>query len=74
VRQAAQAGLVAYALTLLGTSVGAVPRAGARDAAGLPLVFATMHLSWGVGFLAGCAKEGPPGEAIAGAARRAVGS
>jgi succinoglycan biosynthesis protein ExoA len=36
------------------------------DAAALPLVFATMHLSWGAGFLRGCATLGVPWEALAG--------
>ena len=36
-----------------------------------PLVLATMHLSWGVGFLAGCAKHGPPVAAVAALAHRA---
>jgi succinoglycan biosynthesis protein ExoA len=40
--------------------------AGHRDeAARLPAVLATMHLSWGAGFLLGCAKYGPPVRAIA---------
>jgi succinoglycan biosynthesis protein ExoA len=33
--------------------------AGAVDRAALPLVFATMHASWGAGFLAGAARFGP---------------
>lgn len=36
-----------------------------RDAPLLALVFATMHLAWGFGFLAGCAKFGPPLRALA---------
>jgi hypothetical protein len=28
-------------------------------------VFATMHLSWGAGFLRGCASFGPPWAALA---------
>jgi hypothetical protein len=31
-------------------------------------VLATMHFSWGAGFLLGCVKFGPPVEAIGGAA------
>lgn len=30
------------------------------DAAGLPAAFATMHLAWGAGFLAGCTQFGVP--------------
>ncbi len=35
-------------------------RAEPADAASLPLVFATMHLAWGLGFLVGCVRFGPP--------------
>lgn len=35
-----------------------------RDAAALPMVFATMHLSWGAGFLWGCARFGVPVRAL----------
>jgi len=35
------------------------------DAAGLPVVFAVMHLSWGLGFLRGCLAFGPPLAALA---------
>ena len=59
----ARAGLVAYALALAGASVRA-PAADRRDAAWLPAVWATMHLAWGYGFLAGCLRFGPPLEAF----------
>jgi succinoglycan biosynthesis protein ExoA len=59
-RGAARAGLGAYAAALLATSA----RAG--KPAELPLVFATMHFSWGVGFLRACAKLGVPWKALAG--------
>lgn len=36
-----------------------------RDAPLLALVFTTMHLSWGLGFLAGCVKFGAPLAALA---------
>ena len=35
-----------------------------RDRGALPLVFATMHASWGAGFLAGAARFGPPLAAV----------
>jgi succinoglycan biosynthesis protein ExoA len=41
------------------------------DAMALPLVFATMHLAWGFGFLVGCVRFGPPVAASAQAARSA---
>ena len=31
----------------------------------LPLVFAAMHVAWGLGFLAGCVRFGPPAAALA---------
>lgn len=62
-RPAARAGLAAYAAAVLATSARELRRAPA-DAATLPLVFATMHLSWGVGFLRGCATLGVPWRAV----------
>ena len=40
-----------------------------RDAAALPLVLGTMHVSWGAGFLLGCARFGVPLRALARVAR-----
>jgi succinoglycan biosynthesis protein ExoA len=62
-RGLARAGLVAYAVALVGGSAR-TPDAGPADRAALPLVFATMHASWGAGFLAGAARFGPPLAAI----------
>jgi succinoglycan biosynthesis protein ExoA len=64
-RTLARFGLGIYALTLGGFSVAAGREAGPRDAAALPLVFATMHLAAGFGFLAGCLLYGPPLAALA---------
>jgi succinoglycan biosynthesis protein ExoA len=61
----ARAGLAAYAAALLAVSAGESPR---TDAATLPLVFATMHLAWGAGFLRGCATLGIPWRALVSAA------
>jgi succinoglycan biosynthesis protein ExoA len=60
----ARLALATYVAALLGT---AVSRAGAglRDAASLPAVLATMHLTWGFGFLLGCVRFGPPLRALA---------
>jgi glycosyltransferase involved in cell wall biosynthesis len=58
-RTPARAGLGLYALVL----GAAAARSGAedpRDAAALPAVFATMHLSWGVGFLIGLVRFANP--------------
>jgi succinoglycan biosynthesis protein ExoA len=60
----ARAGLAAYVLAVLSASAQVAPRGSAGDAVGLPLVFATMHLAWGVGFLAGCVRNGVPLGAI----------
>jgi glycosyltransferase involved in cell wall biosynthesis len=72
------------AMLVLALYTGAVVGESARIAAGesgdagaetedaapyLPLVFATMHASWGVGFLTGCARFGPPMRALARIAR-----
>jgi hypothetical protein len=54
-----------YATALAAEAVRMQRCAPARDAAALPLVWATMHLSWGAGFLAGSARFGPPMGAIA---------
>lgn len=35
------------------------------DVVALPVVFATMHLAWGTGFLASCLRHGPPSAALA---------
>ena len=53
-------GVGVYAATLLAVSAGEARSARPVDAASLPLVFATMHVSYGVGFLAGCFRFGPP--------------
>jgi hypothetical protein len=63
----ARAGLGVYAAALVAASAR-VPEAKPADRAALPLVFATMHGSWGAGSLAGMARFGPP----LGALRRIV--
>jgi succinoglycan biosynthesis protein ExoA len=64
VRALARRGLASYlALTVLTAGRSGAERL--ADAAALPLVFATMHLSWGFGFLAGCVRFGPPLRALA---------
>jgi succinoglycan biosynthesis protein ExoA len=60
----ARAVALAYGAAVVATSA-AEARPGQRaDAATLPLVFATMHLSWGLGFLAGSVRWGPPVAAV----------
>lgn len=63
-RRWARGAFGSYLLALLGVSVRAARTAPARDAAALPLVFATMHFAWGVGFLAGIRRFGWPGAAV----------
>ena len=60
----ARAGIATYAAALLAVSEGEARRARLADAASLPLVFATMHLAWGLGFLVGCARFGAPVAAL----------
>ena len=63
VRGLARAGIAVYAATVLAGSACA-REAGPGDRAALPIVFATMHVSWGAGFLAGAARFGPPFAAV----------
>jgi cellulose synthase/poly-beta-1,6-N-acetylglucosamine synthase-like glycosyltransferase len=65
-RRLARAGLVVYAGAVAAESV----RAAGRDAPAVAAVFATMHLSWGVGFLRGCATLGVPWRALSGLVSR----
>jgi glycosyltransferase involved in cell wall biosynthesis len=64
-RPLARAGLAAYAVAVVATSARMAPKAGARDAAALPVVFAVMHGAWGFGFISGCIRFGPPVAALA---------
>ncbi len=64
----ARAGIAAYLIALAGTAASRL-RVAAGDACWLPVVLATMHLSWGCGFLVGAARFGPPLRAIAMLAR-----
>jgi succinoglycan biosynthesis protein ExoA len=64
-RRAATTGLCLYGLAVLSASAQVARRSSGRDAAGLPIVFATMHLAWGTGFLGGCARFGLPLRALA---------
>ncbi len=66
-RRLAAPPLATYAATLAIT--GAATARGA-DAAMLPPVYAAMHLGWGCGFIAGCARFGLPTRALAALLRR----
>jgi succinoglycan biosynthesis protein ExoA len=56
----ARLGVGGYVAALIVESVRAARQDGPADAAALPIVFATMHLAWGLGFLWGMARFGPP--------------
>lgn len=65
-RRPARVGVAAWAAAAGVTAARESARgASPADAASLPLVLATMHLSWGAGFLVGCAKFGVPAAALA---------
>jgi glycosyltransferase involved in cell wall biosynthesis len=66
--RAVRAPIALYLVALGATAASRLPAAG-RDALWLPAVLATMHLSWGCGFLAGAARFGPPLRAMARLAR-----
>ena len=53
-------GLTAYGLITLGVSARIAARTGWRHLLRLPLAFATLHLSYGLGFWKGVLRFGPP--------------
>jgi succinoglycan biosynthesis protein ExoA len=59
-----RAGVAAYAAALLAASAGQARPGHRHDAATLPAVFLAMHLPWGLGFLAGSLRFGPPASAV----------
>jgi succinoglycan biosynthesis protein ExoA len=61
----ARAALGVYGAALVGISAREAGSGRSADAASLPLVFLAMHVPWGLGFLAGSARFGPPLEAVA---------
>jgi len=69
VARVARALLGVYAVAVVGESALAARDGAARDAATLPAVFATMHASWGAGFVVGSAQFGVPLAAVARVAR-----
>jgi succinoglycan biosynthesis protein ExoA len=60
----ARAGVLAWLVAVLGVSASQAAPGRRADALALPLVFATMHISWGLGFLAGSVRWGPPLRAL----------
>ncbi|MGI8596946.1 MAG: glycosyltransferase family 2 protein [Thermoleophilaceae bacterium] len=53
-------GVAAYVLSVLTVSLGRAARPMHREGPALAAVFATMHIAWGLGFLVGSARFGPP--------------
>jgi succinoglycan biosynthesis protein ExoA len=68
-RWLARAGLGAYAGALAYNSARLAREAGGRDAAGVAVVLAIMHVAWGLGFVNGSVRFGPPLKAFARMAR-----
>lgn len=66
---AARAGALVYAAAVLAESVRGAGTPRGREAPALAAVLATMHLPWGLGFLVGCARFGPPLRALGQLAR-----
>jgi succinoglycan biosynthesis protein ExoA len=58
-------GVAIYTATVLTVSASQARAGQRKDAAALPAVFVVMHLSWGLGFLAGSMRFGPPLRAVA---------
>lgn len=74
VRRLARIGTAAYAAALARPAVAAWRTAeGRRDAPYLPVVLSTMHVSYGVGVLAGLARFGVPTAALVTTGRRLLG-
>lgn len=73
VRRLARVGIAAYGGALAVSAVGAARSGAGADARSLPAVWAAMHLSYGVGFLRGCARHGFPLAAISGMLSRGPG-
>lgn len=74
-RRATTAGRMASALylaALVTTAAHLTRRAEWRDAVAVPTVLATMHYSWGAGFLIGAVRFGPPSRAIVRALCRGI--
>lgn len=68
-RPASRVPLAAYVAAVGATSAGQARHRTRADAAWLPVVFVTMHLAWGFGFIAGAVRFGPPVAAVGRALR-----
>jgi hypothetical protein len=70
-RRPAGLACLAYA-ALVGTAVTRLDDLAPGERVGVAVALSTMHVGWGAGFLVGCLRHGPPLDALAAAARRAV--
>jgi glycosyltransferase involved in cell wall biosynthesis len=68
IRALGRVGVAGYALALAAAGGRALARGHGGDGAALPAALFAMHMGYGLGFLAGCARFGPPTEALAAAA------
>ena len=57
-RRSARAVVVLYVVVVVGESLRLAREGSVEDALALPVIFAAMHVSWGIGFLTGCARFG----------------
>jgi glycosyltransferase involved in cell wall biosynthesis len=64
-----RAAVAAWAVAVVGVSAKEAGSARPGDVASLPLVFAAMHVPWGLGFMFGSLRFGPPLAALARIAR-----
>jgi succinoglycan biosynthesis protein ExoA len=74
VRTPARGALAVYLTTLLAWSVRAAVEEPGANAAALPAIWATMHFSYGTGFLLACVELGPPLAAVEALARSSLSS
>jgi succinoglycan biosynthesis protein ExoA len=60
----ARGALALYALALVGDALVKARHAPCTRRCAVPVVLAVMHFAWGLGFLVGCARFGPPLRAV----------
>jgi succinoglycan biosynthesis protein ExoA len=59
-RRPARAATAAYTVAIGVAAARVAPNRTPRDIGGVAIALATMHLSWGAGFIYGCVRNGPP--------------
>jgi succinoglycan biosynthesis protein ExoA len=73
IRRWARAGASLYALAILAATRAAAREGDRGDVARLPVVFLTLHVMWGAGYLYGSLRHGPPFAGVAARLRTALG-